>query len=94
MESLWVVCYNITDIKRLRRVERICSDFGYRAQDSVFACSISAKQLDTLQKRLLRVMSIADDTVRYYPLCKRDQNSMVSHGHDLLGSDAVQSWIV
>jgi CRISPR-associated protein Cas2 len=94
MESLWLVCYDIADAKRLRRVERLCSDFGYRAQDSVFACSITPTQLDTLQQRVLRVMSAVEDTVRYYPLCQRDQNSLVSHGHDVLGSVAVTSWIV
>ena len=32
----FLVCYDIADPKRLRKVASICEDFGYRRQKSVF----------------------------------------------------------
>ena len=32
----YIVAYDISDPKRLRRVARVCEDFGYRKQLSVF----------------------------------------------------------
>jgi CRISPR-associated protein Cas2 len=94
MENFWLVCYDIACPKRLRRVERICEDFGFRAQDSVFACAVTPEQLITLENRLKRVMLVSEDSLRCYPLCERDQNSVSSVGHDLLASVSSAAWIV
>ena len=40
MES-WIVSYDISDPKRLRRVATACEDFGVRKQLSVFLCRVS-----------------------------------------------------
>jgi CRISPR-associated protein Cas2 len=43
-----LILYDIADAKRLRRVARVCEDFGVRLQDSVFECDISPVQLQRL----------------------------------------------
>ena len=38
----YLVCYDISNPKRLRKVAATCEDFGYRKQLSVFLCRLSA----------------------------------------------------
>ena len=50
MES-WLVCYDISDPKRLRKVATACEDYGLRKQYSVFLCRISRTQFERLRAR-------------------------------------------
>jgi len=60
--------------RRLRRVAKICLDFGQRVQKSVFECRIDQAQLETLQHRLLQEIDETEDSLRFYrirePLAK------------------------
>jgi CRISPR-associated protein Cas2 len=72
-----LLIYDITHPKRLRRVAQICEDFGVRLQDSVFECALDAEQLQRLRLRLLREIDVAEDSVRYIPVCARDAAARV-----------------
>ena len=72
-----LILYDIADAKRLRRVARVCEDFGVRLQNSVFECDISPVQLQRLQARVLRVIDVHQDSMRYIPLCVRDTAARV-----------------
>lgn len=61
----WLVCYDIADPQRLRRVARVCSAYGERWQLSVFACSLDRALLARLQAELLPVMNQAEDQVLF-----------------------------
>ncbi len=39
-QRAFLVCYDIGNPKRLRKVERIMSGYGYRLQESVFYCTL------------------------------------------------------
>ncbi len=69
---LTVVCFDVTDRRRLYRVARELGNFGVRVQKSVFECHLDEKQLATLQRRLARHIDADEDQVRYYFLCGRD----------------------
>ena len=68
MRYHYLVTYDISDPRRLRRVARVCSDFGDRVQQSVFACQLASKDLAILQTRLAEVMSAAEDQVIFVRL--------------------------
>lgn len=68
MRSHYVVTYDITDPKRLRRVARICSDFGDRVQFSVFACQLAPRDFAILQVRLGEVIVAGEDQVLFIKL--------------------------
>ena len=42
----YLVCYDISDPKRLRKVAQTCEDFGVRRQFSVFLCRLTATDLE------------------------------------------------
>ena len=64
----YLVCYDISDPKRLRKVARTCEDFGYRKQLSVFLCRISATDFVRLRSRLYDIIDLEEDQVLFLPL--------------------------
>ena len=58
---LVLVCYDVSLIsengqQRLRRVAKICADYGIRVQNSVFECVVDQAQFLILKDRLLKVI--------------------------------------
>jgi CRISPR-associated protein Cas2 len=54
--------------RRLRRVARVCQDFGQRVQKSVFECQVGPMEWALLRDRLLKEVNLAEDSVRVYYL--------------------------
>ena len=52
--------------KRLRRVARVCEDFGQRVQNSVFECLVDAAGWTRVRARLIKEISEANDSLRFY----------------------------
>jgi CRISPR-associated protein Cas2 len=53
---------------RLRKVAKICQDYGQRVQNSVFECLVDAAQLKQLQAKLLKIIDPEVDSLRFYYL--------------------------
>jgi CRISPR-associated protein Cas2 len=64
----YLVCYDISDPKRLRKVARCCEDFGYRKQKSVFLCRVSATDFVRLRSRLYDLVNLDEDQVLFIPM--------------------------
>jgi len=65
----YVVAYDISDPKRLRKVARCCQDFGCRRQYSVFLCRLNPRDLVRLRARLYELIDRKADQVLFIPLC-------------------------
>ena len=68
---LVVVAYDVsteTDEgrRRLRRVAKLCEDFGQRVQNSVFECLVDAAQWTKLRARLIGEADLGVDSLRFY----------------------------
>jgi CRISPR-associated protein Cas2 len=68
----WIVCYDITNDKRRRKVVDIMESYGQRAQYSVFECDITDRQQMSLRAKLKQVIDEDEDDVRFYPLNQAD----------------------
>lgn len=68
----WVICYDIPDDKRRRKIQKILEGYGRRVQYSVFECEISNAKLERLHKQLRRVINEQEDDIRFYPLNQAD----------------------
>ncbi len=64
-----MICYDITDDGRLRKVANILMNYGIRIQKSFFQCEISKGYLKTLTEDLLSVIDTKKDKLYVYPLC-------------------------
>jgi CRISPR-associated protein Cas2 len=67
MES-YLVCYDIADAKRLRKVARCCEDYGCRKQLSVFLIRVSATDFVRFKSRLYDVINLGEDQVLLIPM--------------------------
>jgi CRISPR-associated protein Cas2 len=52
--------------RRLRRVAKLCENFGQRVQNSVFECLVDPAQWAELKHKLEREIDIDHDSIRYY----------------------------
>jgi CRISPR-associated protein Cas2 len=72
VSDFYVICFDVRDAKRLRKVSDTLENFGVRVQRSVFECHLEAAQLAALQRRIGGLIAAAEDHVRYYALCPKD----------------------
>ena len=68
-----VVSYDVSTLtpqgrRRLRRIAKICLDFGQRVQSSVFQCEVDPTQWTQLRHRLLQAYDESEDSLRFYCL--------------------------
>lgn len=67
LAPLHAVCYDLSDDRERRRVDRLLKGYGFRAQKSVFECRLTRTQkqllLDALQK-----LALTTGHVRVYRL--------------------------
>ena len=52
--------------KRLRRVAKICRNFGQRVQFSVFECKVDPAQWTRLRQQLVEEIDEEADSLRFY----------------------------
>jgi CRISPR-associated protein Cas2 len=64
--------------RRLRRVAKVCLDYGQRVQNSVFECETNPAQLVELKARLFEIVDLHQDSLRFYNL-GADWNRRVEH---------------
>jgi CRISPR-associated protein Cas2 len=52
--------------RRLRRVAKICKNYGQRVQYSVFECLVDPAQWTALRERLIEASNPDQDSLRFY----------------------------
>lgn len=68
-----LVSYDVSTIspggqRRLRRVAKICKNFGQRVQFSVFECIVDPAQWAVLRQKLIDEIRLEEDSLRFYYL--------------------------
>ena len=66
--------------KRLRRVAKLCVDYGVRVQNSVFECQADAAQWRMLKAKLLHEIDEKQDSLRFYFLNDNQRAKAEHHG--------------
>lgn len=82
---LVLVCYDVsTETKsgrrRLRRVAKVCESTGQRVQKSVFECQVTLAEFETLERRLLAEVNLAEDCLRLYRIPETRGAEVREHG--------------
>lgn len=65
MRQAYIVTYDISDPKRLRRVYKIMLGYGEHLQLSVFRCELNQRELVELRVKLGRVVHHDEDQVLF-----------------------------
>jgi CRISPR-associated protein Cas2 len=84
----WIVAYDISNPKRLRKVATCCEDFGVRKQFSVFLCRLSATDFVRLRSRLYDLIYLEEDQVLFIPLCGKCVQQIEAIGRPTEPADA------
>jgi CRISPR-associated protein Cas2 len=66
--------------RRLRRVAKVCKDYGQRVQKSVFECKVDLAKFEKLRHRLLEEINEAEDNLRFYRLTEPLERNVVEYG--------------
>lgn len=82
---MMVVSYDVdtttpAEVRRLRRVAKICETYGCRVQNSVFELLIDPAQLVALKTKLSSVIDAECDSVRLYRLGSNWRTKMETLG--------------
>lgn len=71
---------NASGKKRLRKVAKICLNYGIRVQNSVFECSLDASQLVNFRAAILDAIDETKDSVRIYNLGNEYKKKVEHYG--------------
>lgn len=66
--------------KRLRQVARQCVNYGQRVQNSVFECDVDAATAVQLKRKLLEIVNLEKDSLRFYNLGNNFHSKIDSYG--------------
>lgn len=82
---LILVTYDVslTDVggqKRLRRVAKVCQNYGVRVQNSVFECVVDEAQFVLLRDRLKKEIAPEQDSLRFYRLGNNYKDKVEHYG--------------
>ena len=66
---MYVLVYDIVDDRRRARLHRALKDYGTPVQRSVFEFDMGPKEAGKMMRRVERMISPEEDTVRLYRLC-------------------------
>ncbi len=72
-EKYYIIAYDISDKKRLRKVHRLVKEYAMSLQYSVFIAPFSINLIDELVRRLKEVIKTSQDDIRIYPLSETHQ---------------------
>ncbi len=82
---LVVVSYDVSTVnpagrRRLRRIAKVCEDWGVRVQNSVFECNVDPAQWERLRARMESIIDSDTDSLRYYNLGSKYTTKIVHVG--------------
>lgn len=78
---LILITYDVSTVnsagrKRLRKVSKVCQNYGQRVQNSVFECVVDAAQFTALKIELGKIIDESQDSLRFYQLGNNYKNKI------------------
>ena len=68
MRTSYLICYDICDDKRLRKVFQTMRNYGDHLQYSVFECDLSPAEKIALEQKLSEIINYNEDQVLFVAL--------------------------
>lgn len=80
-----VITYDVNTMdtegrRRLRRVSKVCVNYGQRVQNSVFECVVNTAQYLLIKQSLLGIIDKAKDSLRIYQIGNHYQDRIEHFG--------------
>jgi len=71
---------DVAGARRLRRVAKVCVNYGQRVQNSVFECVGDAATIARVKQQLLDIIDPTVDSLRFYRLGNNYKNMIEQYG--------------
>jgi CRISPR-associated protein Cas2 len=68
VRTTYLVCYDISNDRRLRRVFKTCRNYGDHLQYSVFECDLNETEMVNLERELGDIINHIEDQVLFVAL--------------------------
>jgi CRISPR-associated protein Cas2 len=78
-----LIAYDISDARRLQKVAKIMKDYGIRVQKSIFEADVNEHRFKEMRKRIQSVITPEEDGIKYFPLCGRCSDTIITYGKDI-----------
>ena len=78
---LHLIAYDIASAKRLRKIARICEDYGIRVEKSVFECDLDDESFIGMWRLLSVAICPDEDRVIDYPIGLISREKICELGH-------------
>ena len=79
-ETVYLVCYDVSDDRRRSRLAKKLEIYGLRIQMSVFECVLTAPQCDRIMEFINKTIDEETDRVRLYPLTQAAREKVIILG--------------
>jgi CRISPR-associated protein Cas2 len=66
--------------KRLRKIAKICLNYGQRVQNSVFECKVNEQEYLLMKDEMLKVINMEEDSIRFYRLGTKYKEKVEHYG--------------
>ena len=86
----WLVCYDISEPRRLARVFRLLKKHGIPIQYSVFLVAATPVEISQLEQQIAKLINPLADDVRAYRIAERQPLTAI--GQPLLADGVLIGW--
>ena len=81
-ESFYLIAYDIPNDKRRGKVHNLLSGYCRWRQYSLFEGYLTPQQRLVLMDKLSKIVNVAEDNLRFYPLCAADVAKIITIGSE------------
>lgn len=82
-----VVAYDIANPRRLHRIAKVMKDYGLRVQKSIYEVEVTPCQFVEMRRRAEAEMVVEEDGVKFFPLCGRCYDTVITYGRHLTNQE-------
>ncbi|MCK9475920.1 MAG: CRISPR-associated endonuclease Cas2 [Candidatus Muirbacterium halophilum] len=65
-----VICYDISDNRKRRKVYKVLESYGIRTQFSIFELTVSNMEYNAIKEKLLNLIDLETDRLYFFALCE------------------------
>ena len=93
-EYRYIICYDISNDKRRRRLVRCLHFFGERVQESVFEAVLNASLMNKMQSTIAGIIDPESDCVYIYPVTGINDSLIKRIGKSIYGIPTKEEYYI
>ncbi|MDY4066759.1 CRISPR-associated endonuclease Cas2 [Bullifex sp.] len=94
----FIVTYDVCDEKRIKKVFKLCKNFGRPIQYSVFICRLSEENYEIFKSRLISIINEKEDQVMFIRLRETSEGNIAKNAFSIIGkqisAEIPNCWVI